>query len=206
MSDEQKGNDFVPPLRLDLTDRDILEAMKSVPGYLDITPADFKEIYRQAFQQALERLSRSVTARDMMTQEVVRVKSATSVVEVAEVMAEKGISGLPVVNDEDQVLGIISEKNFLSRLGENTHQNVMGVIAQCLQVKKCLALSLGGQKAQDIMSFPAITIGLDTPLQEIARIFSSKGINRAPVIDSNNRLLGIVSRGDMFKAEGWWIK
>jgi CBS domain-containing membrane protein len=206
MIDDEEGIDFNPRPILDLNDRDIFEAMKSIPGYLDITPGDFKEIYIHAFHQAVERLNRSMKAGDIMTREVARVTPDTPVVEVAEVMAEKGVSGLPVVNEEGQVLGIISEKNFLSRLGQGAPQNVMSVIAQCLQLKKDLDLSLRGKKAQDIMSSPAITIGLDTSLGEIARIFSSNGINRAPVVDSKGGLLGIVSRGDMFKAKGWWIK
>jgi CBS domain-containing membrane protein len=187
----------------DLIDRDILEAMKTIPGYLDITPADFKEIYLIAFQQAIERLSRSVTARDIMTETVVWVKPDTPIEEVAERMAREGVSGVPVVDDENRVMGIISEKNFLDRLSDGTPKNVMGVIARCLQVQKCLALPLRRQKARDLMSSPVICLNLDSSLKEIAEIFSEKGINRAPVLDAQSRLLGIVSRGDIIKAKRW---
>ncbi|MGC1402870.1 MAG: CBS domain-containing protein [Thermodesulfobacteriota bacterium] len=205
MSDDQKGK-ALPPSRPDLTDQDIYEAMKAVPGYLDITPADFKEVYLQAYQHALERLSRSVTAQAIMTKEVVRVKPDTPLMETAEMMARAGVSGVPVVDEEDRVVGLISEKDFLIGLSQGTLPNIMSVVAQCLQVKKCPALSIRGRTAKDIMTSPSITIGLETSLKEISEIFSSRTINRAPVVDSEGRLLGIVSRGDIVKAERGWPK
>ena len=52
------------PESIDLTETDVLEAMKEIPGYLDITPRDFKEIYSLAYRQARSRLFREVTAAD----------------------------------------------------------------------------------------------------------------------------------------------
>jgi CBS domain-containing membrane protein len=205
MTGERLKEGRKPLSDLDMTDQDILEAMKSIPGYLDITPADFKEVYLHAYQQAVERLSRSVMARDIMTENVVRVKPDTDIAGVAEVMAEKGVSGVPVVDDETRVLGIISEKNFLSRLSEGGPKNVMSVIARCLQAKKCLAGPLRGQTARDLMSSPPICLSPETTLEEISRLFSERQINRAPVVNAQNRLLGIVSRGDIIQANRWGI-
>ena len=56
------------------------------------------------------------------------------------------------------------------------------------------------QKAGDIMTSPAITVGENTSISEIATIFSEKNINRAPVTDPNNRLLGIVTRTDIVRS------
>ncbi len=206
MADDQERKGAASVSSPDLTDEDIIEAMKTIPGYLDITPADFKELYLHAYRQALERLNRSVKARDLMTKEVVRVKPETPLAEAAEVMARAGVSGIPVVDDQDRVVGLISEKDFLIRLSGGALPNMMSVIAQCLQIKQCLALPMKGQKARDIMSAPPLTIRLDTPLKEIMELFSIRGINRAPVVDSQGRLLGIVSRGDIVKAERRWPK
>jgi CBS domain-containing membrane protein len=206
MDNERQRKDLSQKAYPEFADQDILEAMKTIPGYLDITPADFKEVYLHAFQRAIDRLSRSVTARDIMTEAVVWVKPDTGIVEVAERMAEKGVSGVPVVDDEKGVMGIISEKNFLNRLSEGAPQNVMGVIARCLQAKKCLAQPLRGQTARDIMSAPAISLKADSTLKEITELFSGRGINRAPVLNAQGRLLGIVSRGDIIKADPWGFK
>ena len=60
-------------LSIDLSDDDVLAAMKKISGYVDITPADFKEIYGLAYRHALERLGQSVTAENIMTKAVISV-------------------------------------------------------------------------------------------------------------------------------------
>ena len=72
--------------------------MKEIPGYLDITPRDFKEIYNHAYRQALSRLWREVTAAMIMTRDVVVVSEETPLAEVAAAMGEHGVSGVPVVD------------------------------------------------------------------------------------------------------------
>jgi len=61
----------------DISDDDIFKAMKDISGYLDITPGDFKEIYRFAYQHAVDRLTHSLTAREVMTTDVVFVKNVS---------------------------------------------------------------------------------------------------------------------------------
>ena len=67
---------------IEISDDDIYEAMKNVPGYLDITPADLKEIYKFAYRHALERITSSVKSSDMMTRVVFSVKKDTPLKEV----------------------------------------------------------------------------------------------------------------------------
>ena len=188
------------PGGVELQDEDIYEAMKSIPGYLDITPGDFKEVYQLAYRHALERLSRAVTAREIMTREVVVVRPDTTLAEVAEIMGMKGISGVPVVDPNGKVVGVISEKDFLTHMGVHEPKNFMSLVASCLKSKGCVALPIKKREAADLMSSPAVTVGPDTSVKEIAAIFTEKGLNRVPVTDPEGRLLGLVSRGDIVKA------
>ncbi len=196
---EKKEKKLVPPPKIELTDQDVVEAMKQIPGYLDITPGDFREVYRIAFEQALARLSRAVTAREIMTRDVAYVTREAPLAEVAEIMGQRGISGVPVLA-EGRVVGIISEKDLLTRMGIKAPENFMTLVATCLKSKKCLALPMKMKRAADIMSSPAITVGEDTPVLEIARLLTEKAINRVPVTDQAGRLLGLVSRGDLVRA------
>jgi CBS-domain-containing membrane protein len=198
---EKPGEKEVSALtRLDLTEEDISKAMRLMPGYLDITPGDFKELYYLAYQKAVERLSRAVTAREIMTREVAWVRPDTPLTEVAEVMGRRGISGVPVLDREGKVVGIISEKDFLAQMGVIASRNFMSLLAACLKTKGCVALPIKQQKAEDIMSAPALTVGEEATVKEIAEIFTAKNINRVPVTDPQGRLQGIVSRGDIVKA------
>ncbi|MGA9756096.1 MAG: CBS domain-containing protein [Desulfobaccales bacterium] len=188
------------PAGIELKDEDIYEAMRAIPGYLDITPADFKELYRLAFQHALERLSREVTAAEIMTTDVVAVNPDTPVAEVAAAMGRRGVSGLPVVDAEHKVVGVISEIDFLTHMGVTEPKNFMSLVAGCLKTKGCVALPIKRSLAADIMTSPAVTVAPDTPVRTIAALLTDRGINRAPVTDPAGRLLGLVSRGDIVKA------
>ena len=101
-----------------MSDEDILDAMKSIPGYLDITPGDFKEIFSYAYRHAVERIAKSLLAKDVMTVKVIFVTATTSLKETAAKMADHGISGIPVIDDRETVVGVISEKDFLFHMGE----------------------------------------------------------------------------------------
>jgi len=184
---------------VDMSDEDILDAMKSIPGYLDITPGDFKEIFRYAYRHAIERIAKSLVAKDVMTEKLISVTQDTSLKETSAKMAAHGVSGVPVMDESNSVVGVISEKDFLFHMGEKKTRSTMEVIAQCLSSKGCVAVSMHTGFAKDIMTSPALTIFDDTPVFEIASIFAEKNINRVPVLDQNNHLVGIVARTDIFR-------
>ena len=184
----------------DISDDDILKAMKDINGYLDITPGDFKEIYRFAYRHALDRMTHSVTAGEVMTTDVVFIKKDDTLETAAEIMARHGIAGVPVVENGEEVVGVISEKDFLFHMGGKDARSFMEVVAQCLRDKGCVAIPMRRQKAEDIMTSPAITVRGDTPVSEIATIFTEKEINRVPVTDDGGKLLGIVAREDIVKS------
>lgn len=194
-------NTSAPPLGdVGLTDQDVYEAMKSIPGYLDITPGDFKQLYCHAYRHAIERISKSVLARDIMAKDVAFVRRDTPLGEVAELMGLRWISGVPVTDEDRKVVGVISEKDFLSRMGEAGPKNFMTVIANCLRAKGCIALPIRAKKARDIMSSPAVTVLEDSTYSEITGLMAQRAINRVPVTDQEGRLIGIITRNDLIKA------
>ena len=200
MRDARDKPESAPTPGIDIKEEDILEAMRAIPGYLDITPGDFKEVYRLAFQHALERLSRAVTAAEIMTTDVVTVKPDTPVAEVAAAMGRRGVSGVPVVDAGQKVVGVISEKDFLTRMGVQDAKNFMSLVANCLMSKGCVALPIECALAGDLMNSPAVTVAPATPVKDIAMLLTQKGINRVAVTDPDGRLLGLVSREDIVKA------
>ena len=183
---------------IDISDDDVLTAMKEIGGYLDITFGDFKELYHVAGSHALKRLMLSVKARDIMTKKVISVNKRTPAKEIAELMARHNVSGVPVVDDE-HVIGIISENDFLSRMGKKEIKSFMNIIARCLEDRGCLAVPIRNQKAEDIMTSPVVTAREDTPVLDIVNLFSEKNINRVPILNQEMNLVGIVSRADALR-------
>jgi len=182
---------------LPISDEDIVQAMKQIPGYLDITPSDFMEVYLVAFGQAMSRLKKAITADQIMTRTVITVTENASLMEVAKKMADNKISGLPVVKDDQTVTGVISEKDFLKRMNDDHAPSFMRVVLQCLETAGCIAANFKNLTAADIMSSPCITIQPHTPLMEIATLMDQKNINRVPVIDDRLKLVGIIARSDI---------
>ncbi|MDA3787617.1 MAG: CBS domain-containing protein [Desulfobacula sp.] len=180
-----------------ITDQDIIQAMKQIPGYLDITPSDFMEVYLVAFSHAMSRLKNAIKADQIMTRDVITVSEDASLTEVAKKMAENQISGLPVVKDDQTISGVISEKDFLKRMNDDKAPSFMRVVLQCLETTGCIAADFKKLVAADIMSSPCITILPKTPVIEVASIMDQKNINRVPVIDDQSKLIGIIARSDI---------
>lgn len=186
--------------RLDISDEDIYAAMKEIPGYLDITAGDFKELYIHSYRQALDRIINSVRARDIMTREVVSVTIFTPLLEVAGLMASSGVSGVPVLDEEGVVTGMISERDFLKNMGA-AKTSFMEIVAACLRGKGCAALNIRKGTAKDIMSTPVVSVGIDVTLGDVATILTQQNINRIPIVDEQGKkLLGILTRTDLVKA------
>lgn len=200
MNEDTGCKEIDMPRPADISDEDVYVAMKEIPGYLDITPGDFKEVFHLAYRHAVERFASSVKAKDVMTKNVVFVTGKTSLKEAAETMANHGISGVPVLEDDKRIIGVLSEMDFRSHMGAQDTMTFMGIVAECLEGKGCVAVSIRGKKTEDIMTSPAVTVDQETSVMEVANIFQEKNINRVPVIDKEGNLAGIISRADILQS------
>ena len=135
--------------RQSITEDDIYEAMKKIPGYLDITPSDCMELYRVAFDHAISKLKNAIKADQIMTRKVITVNENATLIEVVKKMADNEISGLPVLKNDQTVVGIISEKDFLKRMNDDKKPSFMRVVLQCLQITGCIAADFNNLVASD---------------------------------------------------------
>ena len=187
-----------PPLPI--ADEDIYRAMQDIPGYLDISPGDFKEIFSFAYQHAVERLLAARSAADIMRRPAHCLTTAMDLKDAATFLAAHNISGAPVVDDDGKVVGVVSEKDFLRRMGLSAPASFMEIIARCLNHQGCIAVGLRNHRVEEIMSSPAITADANIGSHRIAALFAEKNINRLPIVDGEQRPLGIVSRTDLVNA------
>jgi CBS domain-containing membrane protein len=182
---------------VDISEEDVMDAMRTIPGYIDITPRDFKEVYRIAYTLAKDRMANRFKARDMMSTPVYLVPQDTGLIETAALLAEKGISGAPVVDGDGKIIGVVSEKDFLSRMGAGKPPSFMQVIAHCLTHKGCVAAHMNRMTVTEIMSAPAVTAPPEISMGEITAILNGRTINRLPIVDADHRPIGIVTRTDL---------
>jgi CBS domain-containing protein len=135
---------------------------------------------------------------DVMTREVMTVDPATSLKDVARLLMDLGVSGLPVV-DDDYVAGVVSEADILVKIRavNPTRHGLAGLLfTDGVDVgEKLRALTAG-----DAMTSPAITITPHRPVAEAAGRMIDQGVNRLPVVSDDGALLGIVTRADLVRA------
>ncbi|MGE8941093.1 CBS domain-containing protein [Leptospira interrogans] len=140
-------------------------------------------------------------ARDIMTSNVVAVRPDAPIHSVAAQMTEKRISGVPVVNESGNLVGIISESDLMHRAELGTQRKRkwwLAIFSDPDQMARDFAKS-HGLKAQDVMSTNVITVGEDADLREVANTFDSRNVKRLPVV-RDGKLLGIITRSDLVRA------
>jgi CBS domain-containing protein len=192
--------DFPMIQNRDISNDDIYDAMKNMEGFIDISIKDFKELYQLAYRHATERILHTVKGGDLMTTNVLSVKANASLQEIIAIMASKSISGLPVVDIQGKVLGVISEKDLLRYLGGRPVSSFWEIVAHCFRNGNCMTLKAPDITAADIMSRSPVTVHTTTSALDIAHIFRKHAINRVPVVDHNDHLVGIVTRNDLLQA------
>jgi CBS domain-containing protein len=136
--------------------------------------------------------------RDVMTKNVLSITKYESIMEVANVLTEKNISGLPVVDKEHKVIGIITQADILSMVGVSREHTFKDLLKYMLGER--LPERRIGDLVGDIMTSPALTIRPDANIAEAVKIMDEKRIRRLTVVDENNLLIGILTRADILKA------
>ncbi len=137
--------------------------------------------------------------QDVMTTDVVTVRSSTPLKEAASLLAEHRISGVPVVDAERHVVGVLSEGDILFK--ESGLSEKQSFFDRWLAAPPTgLELKLAAKTAGEAMSAPAQTIGPRRPVTEAAALMIQQGVNRLPVVDDGGLLIGIVTRADLVRA------
>lgn len=144
-------------------------------------------------------MSGHLTARDVMTAQVITVRPETTVKEAAALMLAHHVSGLPVVTVEGDLVGIVTEADLLYKeTGRERAQSFFRRWARS-GLTADVSRKVAGLTAIDLMSSPVVTVEEATPLHDVAALMVRRRINRVPVM-RRGRLAGIVSRADVLRA------
>lgn len=136
---------------------------------------------------------------DVMTTGVATIGPDALLKEAATELMRRRISGMPVVDSDGHVLGIVSETDILPK---ETGERGGGGFLQWLvdPADPWVAARFDAVLVRDAMSSPALTIAPDRPLAEAATLMLDRDVNRLPVVDTDGVLVGLVSRGDLVRA------
>lgn len=142
-------------------------------------------------------------AKDIMQKTVITIKPDTTIEEIAKILTDNHISGAPVVDDENKLIGIVTEGDLLHKETTPRLPGVLSILGAFiyyngLDKHKEDFRKLAASKASEIMTTDVITVTEGAEINEIASIMINQSINRVPVI-RNKKLVGIISRADIIK-------
>ena len=145
------------------------------------------------------------TAKDIMTTDVIVAKKDDSIANVATLLIREKIGGLPVVDEENKVVGIISETDIMQKETDIESPRVINFFQGLIFLDDIKKLEedmkkVAAYKVEDLMSKDIITVNVDDSFDYVANVMIKKSINRVPVVDKENFLKGIICRYDIIKA------
>ena len=145
----------------------------------------------------------SVKAKDIMSADVITVQKDATIEEIAHILTEKNISGVPVVDDDNSVIGVVTQKDLLYKKIEPRFPPVVEILGGLIFLKSVKNYNeelrkLVATKAEEIMTKKVVTVDEDTDIERIAELMVEQDINRIPVVKAS-KLVGIISRTDVVK-------
>ncbi len=144
-----------------------------------------------------------LTARDIMTREVVSIRPEASVEELAKLLEEHRISGVPVLDKTGGLVGVVTQSDLVQRSRDLELPPALNILDFHLflempsHFKKRLEKLLGN-KVRDVMTADPVSIAPDTPVNEIAGLMTAQGVHTLPVL-AEGKLVGIVGKLDLIR-------
>lgn len=144
-----------------------------------------------------------LAAKEIMTTEVITVQEDTPIREIAERMTENRVSGMPVLNGEGMVVGVVTENDLVDRAKKVHIPTMISIFDSVIYLEsddkiKEEIKKMSGATAGDICSRQPVTVNEDTPLDEVATIMAEKKIHTLPVV-AGDRLVGVIGKSDIIR-------
>ena len=183
-----------------ISEEDIRAGLTELKGFVDVTEEDLMKIYSSALKHARNRSQSGMTVAHLMTKDVVTVKKDTPLEEAARRLTGLRISGMPVVDDHDKVIGVIGELDIMAVLSGKKTRGLKDLFRRLMGEPSPVRKE--GDQVGHVMSTPAITIKSTFDVRDAARVLDSHRIKRLPVVDDDGKLIGVISRADIVRAMG----
>jgi CBS domain-containing protein len=138
--------------------------------------------------------------REVMSKNIISFKEDTTLKEAAQILVSHNISGAPLVDRQGKLIGIVSEKDIFKKLYPDYKEFYQSpeFFVDFEELEKRVK-EVSSLKIKEIASKEVITVRSQTPIMRVGAIMLARGIHRLPVVNDQGKLVGIVSRRDIFK-------
>ena len=196
------GEKAAPPSALTfgravLTREDIETALKDMNAYIDVTEEDLEEIYARASLHHMRQRMGEVTCGAIMARDVVTAERNDKIETVWETMRQRKLKGVPVVDGDKRVVGMVTIVDFLKRVDQPpARPGLLGRLRSLLH--RITGLFVGrAETIGEIMSAPVMTAREDTHIVSLIPLFSEHNIHHVPIVDREGRVQGMVTQTDL---------
>jgi len=184
-------------VRLDLIEEDVIDAMRHIPGYLDISTDDFRVLYQFAAEHAIGRLFKNLRAGNLMLTRIKPLQPEMRLGEAARAITGQRLKSLPVVDEHDRVIGILTETDFLHCMGANSYLELLLNLAE---TQKTVSRRCSNHSVGEMMSSPVVTVAETASVNEVIASFARHDGRSMPVVDATGQLRGLLLRKEFVRA------
>jgi CBS domain-containing membrane protein len=188
-----------PSGRVGVAPEDLDAVLKDYNELLDISRDDLEEIVRRTEMHAYHRHFGKILCADVMSKDVVKVEFGTELKPAWRLLHEHRIKALPVVNRFQRVIGIVTQHDFL-KAAEPGPDAALPQKLWRLLAKTPGPYSDKPEVVGQIMTRRVRTVQANTPIAGLVPLFSDGGLHHVPVVDANQRLVGMLTQSDLISA------
>lgn len=190
--------DASPLKRLGLQPEDLLSALNSFDTVVDISEQDLERLYHQAQLNAYQRKSGEIRCSDIMSRDLITVTPDTAVGSAWQLLRKHKISMLPVTDNQQQLLGVISTADFLKNLQVPHYWGLLRHLNQLL-LKKRHSKQYKRNVAEIMVT--KLIVARDTDhIAALVPILSDQGLHHIPVLNDEQQLVGVITQSDLIAA------
>ena len=145
-----------------------------------------------------------LTAKDIMTTEVITVTTETSVRDLADILWKNRISGAPVLDSNNELVSVVTESDLIDQNKKVHIPKMISILDSVLFLEKPGKMKediqkMTGATVRDIMAKELVSVTADTPLDEIATIMAEKKAHTLPVMKGDT-LVGVIGKSDIIRS------
>jgi CBS domain-containing protein len=144
-----------------------------------------------------------LTARDIMSRDIITVTEESTIKELAKILTNNQISGVPVIDDSGKLVGVVTESDLIFQTKKVHIPTVITILDSVFYLENPDKMGdemkkMAGSKVKDILTSSPVTVTEETPLDEIATIMSEKNFHTLPVVNKDT-LVGVIGKKDIIR-------
>lgn len=185
--------------KLGITAEEMDQVFKQHNQVLDISREDLQTLFKQAQLQAHRRKFGEIICKDMMSTNVLKAEYGTTLQDSWQLLRMRNIKALPVVDGFNQVIGIVTQIDFMRQVDLDLHNGFEQ------KFKKLIRATTGEYSDKlevvgQIMSSPCVTINQNAHIVDLITLMAKYELHHIPVVTEQNKLVGIITQSDLLSA------